>query len=86
MKTFNIGDGWGDAINWMHPEKFQDKITTESRFTVVGFKSEKPKVGDELKGEFEKSWMYFEFTEVKPCGDPWDMFFATVKPIRQEMK
>ena len=82
-----MGGGWGNTINWSGNEQFQKKqLTEKSRFSCHGWKLKKPKVGDHLKAEFERSWITFEFVEVKPCGDPPDMFFAEVRPIKQEMK
>ena len=83
---FAIGGGWGDAINWTRPEQFNAPYGYESRFDCHGWKWNKPQVGDTLKAEMERSWMIFEFVEVKPCGDPPDMFFAVVKPIHQILK
>lgn len=92
---FDVGGGWGDAINWNGTEQFGEqplwkegsdgkiKPAKKSRFNCHGWKRTKPKVGQTLKAEFVRSWMIFEFVDVKPCGDPPDMFFAVVKPIRQ---
>lgn len=81
-----VGGVWGDAINWINPSLFEKGITTESRYGVIGWKQKKPEVGDTLKGEFAKSWIYFEFVEVEKYYDPPDMFRGVVRPIRQEMK
>ena len=86
MADYTIGGDWGDAIHWSDPEQFQQSITHETTFRVYGFKSSIPRVGDTLKGEFIKSWMWFTFVSVEPCGDPPDMFFADVRCIKQEMK
>jgi hypothetical protein len=83
---WTMGGGWGDAIQWSDVKQFDGTMTTKSRYSVMGWKTPKPKVGHTLRAEFEKSWMIFEFIEIRPCGDPADMFFATVKPIRQELK
>lgn len=48
--------------------------------------SQWPKVGNIVKCEMQKTWCWFEVTEVDPCGDPKDMFFVKVKPIYQEVK
>ena len=85
---FEIGGGWGDAINWNGTEQF-DKYpldTDASRFDCHGWKWRKPVAGQTLKAEFVKSWVIFEFVEVSPCGDPPDMFFAVVKPVRRVLK
>jgi hypothetical protein len=84
---FEIGGGWGDAIDWSGKEQFDKQpLNSDQTFACHGWKSTHPKVGQTLKGEFVKSWMIFEFTEIEPCGDPADMFFAKVRPIRQILK
>lgn len=85
-REFTMGGGWGDAINWENPERFSKPFDEKTKFEVVGWKSPKPEHGDTLKAEFEKSWIWFRFVKVKPCGDPPDMFFATVVAVKQEMK
>ena len=84
---YKIGGGWGDSIQWQHPERFmKEELTSESLFAVYGFKQKMPKIGDTLIGEFTKSYMHFVFTEVEPCTDPSDMFFATVRLTGQNLK
>lgn len=84
---FKVGGGWGNAINWCGTEQFEKKeLNVDNIFDCHGWKDIKPKVGQTLLAEFVKSWMLFEFVEVKPCGDPQDMFFAKVKPINQYKK
>lgn len=84
---YEIGGGWGDSIEWFGPEQFDDRpITDESKFQVVGWKARRPKISDTLKGEFEKSWVWFKFVSVDYKSNPPDMFFATVTPIKQEVK
>lgn len=83
---YKIQGGWGTAIQFMHHEEFKGSITEASRFTIYGFQSRLPQVGDILEAELKKSWMWFEFVSVDLCGDPTDMFFAKVKPIKQEFK
>lgn len=85
-REYTVGGHWGNAISWVNPERFNTPYDYDTEFRVVGWKTPKPKVGDALKGEFTGSWVWFEFTEVNPCYDPPDMFFAIVKPIRQELK
>ena len=87
VADFNIGGGWGDAINWSSTEQFNKyPLVSKSIFNCHGWKSIMPKVGQTLKAEFTKSWMIFEFVEVNQCKDPLDMFFAKVKPLRQIVK
>lgn len=69
-KLFTVGGGWGDAIQWM---------TWPTR--VTGWKTPQPVNGDiltcELKSGKTGVWI---FSNVEPCGDPADMFFASVAP------
>lgn len=84
---YKVGGGWGDAINWFQRDQFDKQpLHPESRYTVVGWKSVRPKVGQTLMGEFQNSWMKFKFVSVDLKSDPPDMFFAEVVPIEQEMK
>ena len=69
---FSEGGGWGNRIEWFNWETRK----------VVGWKTPKPQVGDLLHALMESGKVgEFEFTTVEPCGDPQDMFFATVKDI-----
>jgi len=81
-----IGGGWGNSINWTDREQFNGPWEAGRVFHVVGWKRRIPQVGDTLRGEFRKSVIWFRFTKVDRCGDPEDMFFAEVTPIRQEMR
>lgn len=84
---FEIGGGWGNAIEWLGDDQFEKKeLSAANTFRVAGWKRDKPKRGDFLKAEFVKSHMVFKFTKVEPCGNPRDMFFADVKPFSQTMK
>lgn len=61
----------------------------EADFTIHtgwGHLRSKPKVGDTLVGEFQTSFIKFEFTSVECPGSPPDLFFGKVKAIGQEMK
>lgn len=85
---YELGGGWGNSIQLSNPEQFK-YFNMDTIFNVHGWKSypqSKPKVGDTLVGEFEKSWMKFEFIEVEYKYDPPDMFFAKVKLIEREEK
>lgn len=86
MAEYIVGGGWGNAIEWSRPEQFSVDNASDTLFTVHGWKSRIPEIGDTLKAEFLKSWKWFTFVTVKPCDDPPDMFFAEVRCIRQEMK
>jgi len=83
---YKMGGGWGDAIRWFNEEEFEQEPTYETQFTVVRWKQRIPEVGDLVKGEFERSWITFRFVDVKPCGNPKDMFFGKVVIVTQEMK
>jgi len=81
-----IGGGWGNSIQWTRPEQFNGELTYDSRFDCHGWQRNIPEEGDSLKAEMERSWLILEFVSVRRCGDPPDMFFAAVKPVRQIMK
>lgn len=70
-RLFKIGGGWGNAVEWM---------TWDTR--VNGWKTPTPVDGDILTCEMKSGktavWI---FDKVEPCGDPADMFFATVAPV-----
>ncbi len=82
---YRIHGGWGDHIEWLHPEDFES-LNENSVISVWGHLFEIPRIGQTLMGEFKKSFIKFEFVEVERMPDPPDMFFAKVKPIEQEMK
>jgi len=84
---YKMSNGWGDAIQWSDVKQFNERpLAKDQLYDVIGWKSRRPKVGQTLLAEFENSWMLFEFAEVKYIQDPHDMFFAKVKPIKQEIK
>lgn len=84
---YTMSSGWGDALGWFEPKQFNGPmITNKSEYSVVGFKKRIPRKGDTMKAEFERSWITFKFIEINPQGDPRDMFFGKVTPIKQEMK
>lgn len=67
---YKMGGGWGDCIEWV------DIKTGE----VTGWKTPLPMEGDILlvpmkSGKIGK----YVFTHIKRCGDPKDMFFATIR-------
>lgn len=43
-------------------------------------------VGDEMIWETPYGYATAKVTEVKPCGDPWDMYWLRVQVIRREDK
>jgi len=70
--AFALGGGWGNAINWQDWE----------RRRVVGWKQRHPKMGDRLDAEMQSGRVaVFRFTNVEPCLDPRDMFFASVEDM-----
>jgi hypothetical protein len=74
-------------LTWTNIEQFEKRPLADGElYDMVGFLWTKPKVGQTVCAEFERSWIQFEFVEVNPCRDPHDMFFAKVKPIKQELK
>jgi hypothetical protein len=79
--------GWGDHIDWTRSEEFRNKaLHGDNLYSVDGHLPVLPKVSQTLLGEFERSYVVFEFVAVDIPGDPPDQFFGKVKPIRQEMK
>lgn len=86
LREYKIGGGWGDRIEWLNPERFSEPFDEKTHFHVAGWKAVKPSVGDGLVGEFEKSRIWFRFVKIRHCGDPPDMFFAEVVPVKQELK
>lgn len=82
---YKIHTGWGDHIEWMSTD--WDKVNLGSDLlSVYGHMIRRPNIGQTLMGEFEKSFIKFEFVDVEYCHDPDDMFFGKVKAISQEMK
>lgn len=84
-QCYTMGGGWGDRIEWSTADQFIG-MEHKTTFRCHGWKHRRPRAGDTLKAEFHNSWITFEFTDVEYCRDPSDMFFATVKPIKQDMK
>jgi len=82
---FIIHGGWGNHVSWSKKD-FSKINLNKDTVRVNGHMPIKPKVGDTLLGEFEKSFILFEFVSVEYCGDPPDMFFGEVKAVSQEMK
>ncbi len=71
-KTYIVGGSWGNKIQWLEVDKGK----------VVGWKSCRPTKGDLLEAPMKSGKVgVFKFVEVKLCGDPRDMFFATVEGI-----
>ena len=83
--SFTIHGGWGNHISWSNKDFSKVRLDKDT-LRVNGHMTVKPKVGDTLMGEFEKSFIKFEFVSVEYCFDPPDMFFGEVRAIEQEMK
>lgn len=67
--------GWGNSIQW----------SDYSVFRIVGWLDDIPEENDEvqfamLRTDGRKVITRYIITEVERCGNPRDMFFATVKP------
>ena len=81
--TFTVGGGWGDRITineW-------PKRDNENLASVYGHKNPIPRIGDTLRVPCKSGKvMLCKFVDVRPCGDPADMFFADVEGIGYESK
>jgi len=83
---YTIHSGWGDRISWTDTSEFAKGIGGDNKYRVNGHLPKRPKVGNTLLGEFEKSWVLFEFVEVELMRDPPDQFFGKVIAIERELK
>ena len=83
LADYKLGGFWGCHVSLSDPKNFDPNAES---IRVYGHHPVRPKVGDTLMGEFQKSFIKFKFVKVKYCHDPADMFFAEVKAIDQEMK
>lgn len=71
-KTFQKCNGWGNAIHF--------EAKTDKTLSVYGHQSDRPRRGDLLQVDMQSGKMaLYEFTKVKYCYDPRDMFFADAK-------
>jgi hypothetical protein len=77
---FEIHSGWGNHIEWFHPEQFKN-LTNKTKIDVYGHLPVIPKVGQTLSGEFKNSFKEFKFVEVRKVDGIHDMFFAKVVHI-----
>lgn len=84
-RVYYTGGTWGAHIKWWNPEEFKHPEKYKS-FRCWGHQQILPQVGDILIGYFKHSVITFEFVKVEPEVNPPDMFFADVKPIKQEPK
>lgn len=83
---YYLGGGWGSRISLSDPEGFSKLNLETDLVRVNGHKRVVPQVGQTLAGEFQRSWIVFEFVEVEQMTDPPDQFFAKVKAVQQVMK
>ena len=83
---YTLGGSWGNHISLMDSKGFSGLDLNTAAAAVSGHTTPRPKVGQTLVGEFQKSFIKFKFIEVKYCEDPPDMFFAKVKAIEQQRK
>jgi len=83
---YQLGGGWGHHVSLENERNFHKINLNEQTVRVYGHITPRPKEGQTLVGEFQKSFIKFEFVDVKYCADPPDMFFAEVKAIEQELK
>lgn len=77
---------WGANIVLRDHHRFHELDLNHDAVHVFGHRTPRPKVGQTLVGEFQKSWIKFEFVEVEYCRDPSDMFFGVVRAVEQRMK
>ena len=71
--------GWGHSISFGERNK-------DNSFNVHGFCSTMPKNKDEFLHKFEKGIGVCVLSDVRPCNDPKDMFFAKAGLIRYATK
>lgn len=65
--------GWGNSIQW----------TDVKTRKICGWLRNKPEKGDAIISKMESGRTFlFKVKDVKHCGDPHDMFFATVEDVR----
>ena len=83
---FRLGGGWGRHVSLFHPESFHTIDLAREPVRVWGHWLPRPKVGQTLVGEFQRSHLKFRFEKVELCRDPPDMFFAEVRAVEQVMK
>lgn len=68
-KTYQKTSEWGNAISF--------EVKPDGSLSTYGHLADKPQRGDLLQLEMKSGKMaLYEFTKVKYCYDPRDMFFA----------
>lgn len=83
---YKLGGGWGCHVSLLDSDAFKDVDLGKDTVKVYGHHPEIPKKGQTVVGEFQNSFIKFEFIRVEREDDPPDMFFADIKAIKQEMK
>ena len=78
-----IGGFWGN-----HMRFFDKEPNADGSFRLWGHKpfDEFPQVGQIIKAEFVRSWVWLEITKVEQQSEPRDMYFLDAYPVFQEMK
>lgn len=83
---YKLGGVWGCHVSLLNPNEFSKTDLNTQTVKVYGHISPRPRVGQTLVGEFQRSFIKFEFVDVEYCSDPPDMFFAEVKAVYQVLK
>jgi len=80
---FDYGGEWGDRITKMEwPKKNNENLAS-----IVGWKNPKPQIGDKLRVPMQSGKILVcKFVFIEYCGNPADMFFADIEPIKYEEK
>lgn len=78
-----IGGFWGN-----HMRFFNTEPSADGAFRLWGHKpfDDFPRVGQIIKAEFKRSWVWLEITKVDQQSEPRDMYFLDAYPVFQEMK
>jgi len=78
-----IGGVWGN-----HMRFFDTEPRADGSFRLWGHKlrDDFPCVGQIVKAEFRRSWVWLEITNVDWQSEPSDMYFLNAYPVFQEMK
>lgn len=79
-------ESWGNHVSLLDFDGFSKLDLNRELVPVYGHLERRPRVGDTLVGEFQRSHITFRFESVDHMDDPPDMFFAKVRAIDQVMK
>lgn len=81
-----MGGSWGNHITWTTDE--WPPLSSRSVVRAYGHKPPHafPEVGHLIAAKMRRSWFLFEVIEVEPKRDPPDMFFLSMRPVKQVMK